>query len=300
MAGTRFRIEAKAKHTTAKDVTFVQLVPLGKVGSCDMRIVRLISRERLDATEAAKAVSKAVKFAKQFNADLLVTPGGFGVAKCQRPYHEKEAIKASEGFISKFLQLVPVSRSFDMIIGVDVIGVDDNGVAVNEDYGLLQDSYFIPKSASAVSQCARAWKSYPRSDEESWLLTKGTACPRRTVDTGEWRISMLVCNDMVAFSGRSRANIRVGQRRDWAEQLSSEVFRGPGTCVVHLIHWLDNSLREGKVFVNGMRNLVDDGVVGGISTFNTKLRSNSKDLKKHRERTAEFASPTLDLYVQTK
>lgn len=290
--GTMHR-EKIGKPITANDTDLVQLIPLGKWGSdvrCSMNVVRLISCESLNPQAAAKAVESAIKFVGEFKAHLLITPGGFGAAERKFPYGQREANKAVVGFVNEFLQLIPANRSFDVILGVD------------ECSGWLQNSYFIPKDASLVSQCQQAWKSYPLTNpekgiyEERYLLTKGKACPTRTARSGGWQIPMLICHDMAVFSARSRAT-RGAQREVWAKKLGSEVSRGSNTYVVHLIHYLETAL-AGGVFTNGMDNLVNGGVAGGISTFKTKLDKASQGFKYLQERTARFAGPTLDLYVQ--
>ena len=264
-----------------------RLVRLGEWGNSDygIRIVRLVSKESLDSKAAAYAVKGALAVAEEFGAHLLITPGGFGLAKSQHPFQEKEAMQAITGFVSEFLQLVPAKRSSSIILGVDT------------QYGTLQDAYFIPDDAKSVERCVRAWKSYPREDELRLVITKGRPCPNRTVRVDKSTVSMLVCHDLASFAKRSQVN-RGTERERWAKQLNTEVARGADTGVVHLMHYLDKS-PQGRIFASGMDALIKSGVTWGISAFKTTLNSYSdlSELQKIERRTARFAGETLDVYV---
>ncbi|MQY55631.1 MAG: hypothetical protein GH152_00145 [Dehalococcoidia bacterium] len=288
--GTMHRKRGKGTTSTFEDATSVEVVDLGEWGWNDdaMRMVRLISHKPLNPREAAQAIVKASPFVKEFKAQLLVTPGGFGEAFPKFRGSEIETLdEAVQCYVAEFLQFIACNRNFDIILGVDSQG------------GYIQDAYFLPGAACSIQECKRAWKSYPRWDE-MYLYTKGRACQNRVVSSGRDKISLLVCHDMVAFSGRSQAN-RGQLREKWAMQMDSEVARGPNTGVVHLIHCLD-SPSEGTVFTNGMAALISGGVTWGISTFKTKLYQTQSlhELREIEERTAKYTSPTLDLYVEVR
>jgi len=289
--GTMYRKTAKGMVVTGNDPVSVEVFDLGEWGrtSNGTRVVRLISPEPLNAKAAAEAITAATKFVEEFKAQLLVTPGGFGKAVPEFRGREIETFtEAVQGYVAHLLQFIPAKRRFDIILGVDgVVG----------QRGYVQDAYFIPREAQLVQECKRAWKSYPRSDE-MYLETKGKPCRDRVVFTHRDKICLLVCHDMVAFSGRSEAN-RGQQREIWARQIDSEVARGPNTGLVHLIHYLD-SPSQGKVFTNCMKVLISSGVAWGISTFKTELdrTADRQGLREIEERTARFAGPTLDLYVR--
>lgn len=283
--------EKTVKRTAiaSDDPASVEVFDLGEwgKGSDGIRVVRLISHEPLYVKEAAEAITAAIKFAEEFKAQLLITPGGFGEAVPEFHDSERETFtEAVQGYVANLLHLIPAERHFDIILGVD-----------SQD-GYVQDAYFVSREARSIKECKRAWKSYPRRDEMH-LYTKGRLCQDRVIITNIDKICLLVCHDMTAFSGRSQAN-RGQQREIWAKQIDSEVARGPNTGIVHLIHYLD-SPSEGRTFTNGMASLISSGVTWGIATFRTKMyrTANWQGLQEIEERTARFAGPTLDLYVKT-
>ena len=286
--GTMHRKTGKGTAIVGDAPTSVEVFDLGEWGrgSNGVRVVRLISHEPLlNAKAAAEAIMAATKFAEEFKAQLLVTPGGFGEAVPEFHGSEIETFtEAVQGYIGRLLQFIPVERHFDIILGVDSQG------------GYVQDAYFISREARSIKECKRAWKSYPRRDEMH-LYTKGKLCQNRVIITDRDRICLLVCHDMAVFSRRSQTN-RGQQREIWARQIDSEIARGPNVGVVHLIHYLD-SPSEGRVFTNGMAALMDS-VAWGISTFKTGMyrTANWRGLREIEERTARFAGPTLDLYVK--
>lgn len=254
-----------------------------------IRIVRLIANYSLSPQLAAQSVEAAVPYIEDFHAQLLITPGAFGLAELPGTYKqnsEKGTHEAVQEYVTDFLQLIPSERNFDIILGVDG-GKDGEG--------WLQDAYFIPSIATTIEDCQRVWKSYPTSDDVSYLYTMGRACPCRVVNSYGMKICILVCHDLAAFSNRSKAT-RGTERERWAEPLESEVARGGNTGIVHLIHYLKKP-NSGLVFANGMKNLVNEGVGWGLSTFRTPLDPHSNGFKKLQERTARFAGPTLDIYV---
>lgn len=262
------------------------LLPLeGECGRADkgIRIVRLISHAPLNARSAAQAIVKASKYVKEFDAQLLVTPAGFGEAVIEPSGTAEQAVQR---YVYQFLGSVQSTCDFGIILGVDSQG------------GLVQDAYFLPCAPCSFDECKRVWKSYPRSDEMH-LLTKGKPCKGRAVSVGKDKISLLVCHDLAAFSGRSCSN-RGQQRERWAKQIYSEVTRGPNAGVVHLVHYWDTP-SQGRVFLDGMAFLIKNGVAYGVSTFRTKLDPtlHAKQLRQIRERTSKYAGPTLDLYVTT-
>jgi hypothetical protein len=284
MSGRRYKAKSRAFKPSGKKAS-VRVIPLGETGSgaCDVHAVRLVSNESLTASAAAQAIELAAPFAEEFQAEFLVTPGGFGVS-----HPTERSCMASErsvvGFVSDFLERIPDHRAFDIVLGID------------DAEGQVQDAYFIGGSAARYSDCQRAWKSYPRADEAERLCTKGRACPCRMVHSNGWQICMLVCHDLAAFSGRSEAN-RGPEREKWAKQLGSEIPHGPNTFVVHLIHYLNNA-RQGKSFTSGRQQLISEGVMSCVSTFRSQdLAPSDIEMEKIRGTTARFAGPTLDLYV---
>lgn len=286
--GTTQGKTGKGTAITGGGPTSVEVFHLGEWGrgSNGICIVRLISHEPLNAKAAAEAITAATKFAEEFKAQLLVTPGGFGEAVPDFHGSEIETFtEAVQGYVTDLLRLIPAKRDFDIILGVDGQG------------GRVQEAYFVSKEARSIQECERAWKSYPRWDEMH-LYTKGKPCQNRVIITARDRICLLVCHDMAVFSGRSQAN-RGQQRETWARQIDSEIARGPNTGLVHLIHYLD-SPSEGRVFTNGMAALISSGVAWGISTFKTNMyrTANWQGLREIEERTARFAGPTLDLYIK--
>ncbi len=286
--GTMHRKTGKRAAIAGDDPISVEVFDLGEWGrgSNGIRVVRLISCEPLNAKAAAEAITAATKFVEEFEAQLLLTPAGFGKAVPEFHGSEIETFtEAVQGYVADLLQFIPAERHFDIILGVDGQG------------GYVQDAHFVSKEARSIQECKRAWKSYPRWDEMH-LYTKGKPCQNRVIIADKDRISLLVCHDLAAFSGRSQAN-RGQQREIWARQIDSEVARGPNTGLVHLIHSLD-SPSEGRVFTNGMAALISSGVAWGISTFKTEMYRTAdwQGLREIEERTARFAGPTLDLYVK--
>lgn len=290
MTGARFRAKGPSAGLDT-GVPQLRLEALGQSGNdgIGVRVVRLISRQSLAARAASVAVRESARFAREFRAQLVITAGGFGVTGSPYPSEgEKQGREAIERFVREVLQLIPARRSFAIILGVDTR------------HGELQEAWFIPASAQGLAHCVRAWKSYPRSDEARYVITKGRACPARTVHVANCKVSMLICHDLAAFSGRSLAN-RGQEKEGWANQLDSEVLRGANTGVVHLIHYLDEP-SQGGAFTNGMASLIGSGVAWGISTFKTSLDLGAGlgDLREIQERTARFAGPTLDVYVASE
>jgi hypothetical protein len=263
------------------------LLDLGNWGERDygLRIIRVITKESLDARTAALVLGEAAKFADGSNAELVITPGGFGVAEYEYPYSEEKAAGVIATFVNDCLSLLPDIRNHAIILGVDTHD------------GKLQDAYYVPKDVNEASGCVRVWKSYPRLDEARFVITKGRTCPNRSIRFGQWRVSILVCHDLASFARRSQVT-RGGVRETWARQLDTEVARGKNTAIVHLIHYLDNS-SQGMIFTSGMEALVNSGVTWGISAFKTPLDAitDRKELKEIEDRTTRFAGETLDLYV---
>ena len=67
-----------------------RLLDLGTWGEsdCGLRIIRVITKESLDTKAAASVLSGAATFVDKFNAQLIITPGGFGIAESEYPYSE--------------------------------------------------------------------------------------------------------------------------------------------------------------------------------------------------------------------
>jgi hypothetical protein len=259
-----------------------------EIGTCradapGMRSIRLISSSSLSPSQTAEALKLAMPFAVRFKADLIVTPGGFGISDLQSQSPSSDECTIDE-FISTILEQTINSRKTPVVLGID-----------SHD-GSLQDAYFIPRTARERSDCVRAWKAYPRSDEASRLLTKGKACPSRCIKSGDFCVCMLVCHDIAVFSRRSEAT-RGPQKEIWARQLVNEVPSTPATYIVHLIHYL-NKRSQGKVFTSGRQHFADTGISGCISTFRTCLRPGDPQLECIRYTTAKLAGPTLDLYLK--
>lgn len=271
----------------------INLKPLQECGNPDLgiHIVRIITRESVSVDLATEAVIGAVPFMKDFNAPLLVTPGAFLYVDLSERLDDQVAGTTVQSAMTKFLNRIPRDRKFDIILGVDAGMYRE---------GWLQDAYFIPRDADSIEGCRRAYKSYPRSDEVRYLYTTGRACSSRSVKAAGHTINMLICHDLASFSGRSKAT-RGYEQEMRAKQLNSEVQRGPDTGVLNLIHYLDGPM-QGGVFIDGMTNLIQDGVAWGLSTFKTQLdpASSMDDLRKIQERTTRHAGPTLDLYLHER
>lgn len=265
----------------------IDIMRLGVSGgyASEIAAVRLITKHSLPAQMAAKAVGLSVPYISESKSRLLLTPGGFGVADAS-DRSEATVMHAIIKYVDQFIELLPDERTFDIILGVDSAN------------GSIQDAYYIPQKATVSSACFRVWKAYPRTDEQARLFTKGRPCQNRLVGRPDTGIFMLICHDIASFAGRSKAN-RGPQKATWARMLQTELTNPGDAYVVHLIHYLDKT-SQGKVFDNAMSNLVSVGVKGGVSSFKTLLdpRVYRHDLEVVRERTARFAGPTIDLYLE--
>lgn len=264
-----------------------KILPIGEWGGhiSDVRAIRLIARDSLPVQVAAETISLSAPYANEWNASIVLTPGGFGLAYSDSE-SEAAVTAAVRRYVDELIELLPGGRSFGIVLGVD--GGD----------GSIQDAYYIPERATGSSDCIRAWKAYPRVDEEEELFTKGRPCPGRLVNRPDMTMLMLICHDLASFSARSKAS-RGPRKQAWARLLEEEVNSCSEAYATHLIHYLD-SPSQGKSFYNAMSNLVAGAVKGGISSFKTALDpSVDRDaLQVIQRRTTRFAGPTLDLYVK--
>lgn len=267
----------------------LKLVSIGESGDRERtpRFVRLISRGSWNASDAAWILVAAESWCKEFKADLLITHGQFGKAEGRPSSSDREnsCWQQLQQYLANLLAMLPSRRSADIVFGLDS--------AESE----LQTACFIPKETKSLSRVAIAWKCYPREDEKTLVLTKGKRCPASTIRRGAFSISMLVCHDAVVFAGRSKSN-RGEVRQSWAEVVEKELNVRKKRIVVHLVHYLDSS-RQGQVFVNAMKNLSDKGFISTISGFGTNAIPDERNspLAVLRWKTAKFAGPTLDLFV---
>jgi hypothetical protein len=145
------RKTAKGMVVTGDDPISVEVFDLGEWGrdSNGTRAVRLISHEPLNAKAAAEAITVATKFVEEFKAQLLVTPGGFGEAVPE--FHGRgieTLMEAVLDYVAHLLQIIPVKRHFDIVLGVDGQG------------GYVQDAYFISRKAQLVQECKRVGRFY--------------------------------------------------------------------------------------------------------------------------------------------
>lgn len=251
------------------------------------RFVRLISKGGWESEEAADAIRLAGPWCTAFQSLWLVTHGGFGVATADSSASEKELWTAADAYLRRLLAMLPPSRDFNLVFGLDV----NQG----QEVGRLQNAYYIPRAAETINDLKCAHKCYPRSDETRRVVTRGIPCPDRATRVGSSTMNLLVCHDAVAFSGRGEAT-RGHERDGWAAILMKETVVTEDSFVVHLIHYLDQP-GEGKVFTNARRRLA--GCTSVLSSFGTQLNpfEDWSNLNRIQYSTAESAGPTLDLFV---
>lgn len=146
-----------------------------------------------------------------------------------------------------------------------------------------------------------AWtgKSYPKTGKQERELVRNASVGNHVMEVAGERVAVLVCHDLVAWTGRS-ANVRRGCRAGVASELTKAIAVARPSIVVHLPHTVERT----QTWVAGWNALKDQtgtdvGIwASAIAFLTSRWRKPKKTrLAAVRDRTRSSSGDVLDIIV---
>jgi len=240
--------------------------PLGRSGRVKKlnnqrgEIARVFHPDEGFTPDAAAQVLIQVIGVVDLNCRLIMTGGGFIKIHASGGQSSLNQLATlAQRSASQILERIPAKRSWDLCLGIDVVG------------GIGQFAALIRKDAQNVTII---WKSYPVGEEARYLAGFGTvpgARAPRFMQTGLGKTCVFVCHDAQAFNHRSQANVgRNGltARGAVVKEMTETFSRERPAVALNLVHWIEK--------------------LGNTRTFNTSYRTLYRDYNWHPKAYAAF------------